>query len=84
MQEIRIRFAALRAQTEIAATRVRAAEEALDAEQARYAAGVSTLQSVSLLRARALEARTALAQLAIEARFQRLLLALAVGDEIAS
>lgn len=84
VQEIRIRFAALRAQTEIAATRVRAAEEALDAEQARYAAGVSTLQSVSLLRARALEARTALAQLAIEARFQRLLLALAVGDEIAS
>lgn len=80
VQELGIRVTALTAQADIAATRVRAAEEALAAERARFDAGESTLQSVSLLRARAVEARTNQAQLGVEARFQRALLARAVGD----
>lgn len=83
VEEIRIQYDALSEQIGLVALRVRAAEAALSAEEARYAAGESTLQSVSLLRARTLEARTEQAQLGVEVRFQRLLLALAIGEDAA-
>lgn len=83
VQELWIRFDALTAQIATADVRVRAADEALAAERARFDAGDSTLQAVSLLQARAVEARTSRAQLGVEARFQRLLLALAVGEDAA-
>ncbi|MGB3544020.1 TolC family protein, partial [Rubrivirga sp.] len=80
IQELWIRFDALEAQTEIADLRIRAAQDALEAERARYDAGESTLQSVSLLQARAVEAEVARAQLDIEGRFQKLLLDLSIGE----
>ena len=49
-------------------------------ERARYAAGETALQTVSLVQARAVEARTEQERLAVEARFQRLLLAVATGE----
>ena len=67
------------AQLALAAVRVEAADAALDAETARYQAGETTLQSVALLRARAVDAATRLAVLAVTARYQRILLRLAAG-----
>ena len=80
VRERRIEVDALAAQAAVAEVRVRAAEQALDAERARFDAGEATLQAVSLLQARVVEARTERARLAVEARFQRLLLAVAVGS----
>ena len=71
---------ALRAQADVAQVRVEAAEAALAAERARFQAGETTLQAVSLLQARAVEARSDRARLAVEAQFQRLFLAAAVGE----
>lgn len=70
------------AQAELASVRSAAAEIALSAETARYQAGEITLQSVAQLRARAVDAATRRAVLAVTAQYQRLLLRLAVGDEI--
>lgn len=80
VDERRIQIDALRARAEVAAVRVAAAQTALDAERARYAAGETTLQAVTLLQARAVEARTEQEQLAVAARFQALLLNVAVGE----
>ncbi len=71
---------ALRAQTDVAGVRVRAAAEALAAERARFQAGETTLQAVSLLQARLVEARSDRARLGVEAQFQQLFLAAAVGE----
>ena len=80
VQERTIALDALREQRAVADVRVRAAAEALAAERARFQAGETTLQSVSLLQARTVEARTAQERLAIEARFEALLLRVAVGE----
>lgn len=79
VRERLIELDALREQDVLAAVRVRAAEATLAAERARYAAGESTLQSVSLAQARAVEARTAQERVTVDARFGRLLLGVAVG-----
>ena len=80
VQEHRIRLDALAAQSEIAEIRVEAAQTALDAERARYVAGETTLQSVSILQARLHEARTNQALLRVQAQFERRLLMLALGE----
>ena len=81
--EAAIVLADVEAQTDLAATRLAAAETALDAEQARYQTGETTLQSVAQLRARAVDAATRLAVLTVTARYQRLLLRLAAGQDVA-
>ncbi|MDT7856754.1 TolC family protein [Rubrivirga sp. S365] len=80
VRERSVEVDAAAARAEVAAVRVEAAEAALAAERARYAAGATTLQAVSLLQARLVEARTERAQLAVEAAFNRRLLALALGQ----
>ncbi|MEL6614313.1 MAG: TolC family protein [Bacteroidota bacterium] len=79
IQEHLLRLDALDAQTVLAARRVEAAATAVAAERARYTGGETTLQSVSLLQARLLDARIAQALLGIEAEFARRLLYLALG-----
>ena len=80
VRERLVELDALRAQADVARVRVEAAEEALAAERARFQAGETTLQAVSLLQARAVEARSDRARLTVEAQFQRLFLAAAVGE----
>ena len=80
VREAHVRLTSLQAQIGVAEVRVEAAETALRAERARYAAGATTLQAVSLAESRAVEARTEREQLHVGARFQRLLLDVAVGE----
>ena len=80
VRERAIALDALAAQAELAVVRVEAAQEALDAERARFDAGEATLQAVSILQTRLVEAEAERARLAVEARFERLFLAIAVGD----
>ena len=82
VRQAAIVLADLEAQAELAAVRVAAAAAALDAETARYQAGETTLQSVAQLRARAVDAATRQAVLAVTARYQRLLLRLAAGADV--
>jgi len=79
VRELRIELDALDAQAELAEVRVAAAEAALDAERARYEGGETTLQSVSQLQARLVEARTERERIRVAARFQRRLIDVAVG-----
>ena len=79
VQASRLRLDALAEVLPLAAARVAAAETALAAERARYDAGASTLQAVSLLRARLTAAQTDQAVLDVTVRFERRLLALALG-----
>ena len=80
VRERAIALDALAAQAELAAVRVEAAQAALAAERARFDAGEATLQAVSILQARLVEAEAERARLGVEARFERLFLAVAVGD----
>ena len=82
VRQAAIVLADLEAQADLADVRVAAAQTALDAEAARYQAGETTLQSVAQLRARAVDAATRQAVLAATARYQRLLLRLAAGDDV--
>ena len=79
VRERRVALDAVGSRTEVAEVRVAAARTALDAEQARYLAGETTLQDVTQLRTRLVEAETELARLGVEARFASLLLDVAVG-----
>ncbi|WP_412060717.1 TolC family protein [Rubrivirga sp. IMCC45206] len=82
VETARLRLDALADLLPLADARVDAAETALAAERARYDAGASTLQAVAQLRARLTAARTDAAVLAVTARFERLLLALATGGDL--
>ena len=79
VREALVEVEARQAQASVAADRVRAAQTAADAERDRFQFGETTLQSVSLARARLVEAQTDRARLEVEARFARLLLDVAVG-----
>ena len=81
-REAGVELAATEAQLEIAAVRVDAAQTALGAELARFQAGETTLQSVALLRARAVDAATRQAVLDVTVRFLRLRLRLAAGLDV--
>lgn len=80
VREAHVRLTSLEDQAAVADVRVEAADAALAAERARYAAGAVTLQAVSLAESRAVEARAERERLRVSARFQRLLLDVAVGD----
>ncbi len=81
VRERAIALDALDAQSALADVRVEAAQAALAAERARFDAGEATLQAVSILLTRLVEAEAERARLAVEARFERLFLAVAVGDD---
>ena len=79
VRERSIELDAARAGLALAETRLAAAETALEAERAQYLAGETALQAVSQARSRVVDARETRARLAVEARFTRRLLDVAVG-----